>query len=142
MVAKQCANCPKCTDSLLKSFLLCDSVATNLSPQPDPQAYSHPKLRFPSKPLRSPFAADPAISHFLTALGLIERHHMPSSVDSHERQVARALHLSNLPPVLAKCQFGEINLIVGLLSSPIETFGPCIISEPVADEIRVTLSHR
>lgn len=66
---------------------------------------------------------------------------MPSSIDSHERQVAMTLHLSNLPPIITKLQFCEIDLVVGLLSRPIESLGPCIVSEPVADEIRVTLSY-
>lgn len=65
---------------------------------------------------------------------------MTSSIDSHERQVAVTLHLSNLPPININSQFGEIGLVVGLFSRPIERFGPCIISEPVADEIRIALS--
>lgn len=66
---------------------------------------------------------------------------MPSSMNFHERQVAVTLHLSNLPFIIKESQLSEINLVVGLLSRPIESFGPCIVSEPVADEIRVTLIY-
>ena len=66
---------------------------------------------------------------------------MPSSMDSYERQVAMTLDLSNLPSITLKIQIAEINLIVVLLPRPIECFGPCMISKPVANEIRVTLSY-
>lgn len=100
-----------------KPFLFCDSIATNLSPT-ESQSPLIQNIGFSSKPLGSPFAVDPAADNFLTALRLIERYHVPSSIDSHERQIAMTLHLSDLPPI-TKGQLSKINLVVGLLSGPI-----------------------
>ena len=64
---------------------------------------------------------------------------MSSRMNSHERQIATIFYLSNLPPVLTESQFLEVDLIVGVFPRPIKRFGPCVISQPVADEVRVTL---
>ena len=64
---------------------------------------------------------------------------MPTGVKSHERKVAAALDRPRLPAAAAKFEIGQGDLVKGLLSGPLERFGPGLVAEPVADEVRVTL---
>lgn len=67
---------------------------------------------------------------------------MSSRMNSHERQITTTFNLSNLPPIFAESQVLELDLIVGVFPRPIKRFGPCVVSQPVADEVRVTLRVR
>jgi len=62
-----------------------------------------------------------------------------SRVESHEGEIAIALNLANLLAVTAKLQILESDLVISLLTGPLKCFSPCTVTEPVADEVCVTL---
>ncbi len=64
---------------------------------------------------------------------------MATSMQSHKSEVSTALDFTNLPPIIVELQVFELNLVVGFLAWPLECFGPGVISEPIANEIRVAL---
>lgn len=66
-------------------------------------------------------------------------HHVPGRVDSHKGQITVTLHFSDLFAVVTNLQILQVNFIVCVLSRPVESLSPGVISEPVADEIRITL---
>lgn len=64
---------------------------------------------------------------------------MSASVESHEGKVAITLDLSNLLPISTKLEILQFDLIVSLLTRPFQCLGPSLITQPIADEVRVTL---
>lgn len=66
-------------------------------------------------------------------------HHVPSCMDSHKSQIAMTLYFSDFLAVVTNLQVLQVNFIVCILSRPVESFSPSVVSKPVADEIRVTL---
>lgn len=64
---------------------------------------------------------------------------MTTCMKSHEGQIAVTLDLADLLAIAAKLQVFEFDLIVSLLPGPLESFGPRLVAEPVADEVCVTL---
>ena len=94
--------------------------------------------------LTHPFPTDPSIEELQTCLGLIQRHHMTPSMQSHKRKIAATLHLSNLRPFLQRRriisrerQIVQRDFAEGFLTRPFEGFGPSVVAEPIADEVRV-----
>ena len=61
------------------------------------------------------------------------------SIHSQKRKVATTLDLANLPAIAIELQILELDVIVGLLTRPLERFGPGAVTQPVADEVGVTL---
>ncbi len=92
-------------------------------------------------PRRKPFPVQPPVEKVQAGFGLVQRDHMPSRMDPHERQVAAALDLADLPTRPAQSQRAEGDLVISLLPGPLQRFRPAIITQPVADEVRVPL-HR
>ena len=86
-----------------------------------------------------PLTPDPAIEKVQAALWLIKWHHVTTRMKSHERKVAAALNRTGLPTASAKFEIGQVGRVVRLLSGPLERFGPGLVAEPVADEVRVAL---
>lgn len=66
-------------------------------------------------------------------------HHVPGCMDSHEGQITVALYFSDLLAVVTNFQVLQVNFVVTVLPRPVESLSPSVISEPIADEIRVTL---
>lgn len=64
---------------------------------------------------------------------------MASAVNAHECQIATALDLSYLLSTAAKPKVGATNFPVRFLSVPVEGIRPCVVPEPVADVVSVTL---
>lgn len=64
---------------------------------------------------------------------------MASRVESHEGEIAIALDLTDLLTTTTKLQVLEPSLVIGFLTRPLKRFGPCMVTEPVADEVCVTL---
>lgn len=77
---------------------------------------------------------------------------MPTGVQSHEGEIATALHFSNLCPpyeliaLWGRCrviggqdEIFERNFVEGFLAGPFESFGPSVVAEPVADEVGIAL---
>ena len=65
---------------------------------------------------------------------------MSSSMDPHESEIAAALHLANLLAITPKLQVLRLGLVVGCLTWPWKGFGPCLIAQPIADEVGISLS--
>lgn len=90
--------------------------------------------------LRSiPFTANPPVEDIQPDLRLIQRHHMPSSVDSDKGEIAMALHLPHLFSLAIELQVLELAHVVFFLSWPLEGFRPCVIPKPIADIVCVAL---
>ena len=87
-----------------------------------------------------PLTPEPAIEEIQTTLWLIKRHHMSTRMKSHKRKVAAALNRTRRPAAAAEFEIDEVDLVESLLAGPLERFGPGMVAEPVADEVRVTLS--
>lgn len=62
---------------------------------------------------------------------------MTGSKDLHKGEVATRLDLTPLLAIL-KLQITELDLVEGLLTGPLESLGPGVVSEPVADEVGIT----
>lgn len=60
-------------------------------------------------------------------------------MESHEGEVTACLDGTNLGTVIEKLEVLKRSLIVSLLSRPLKGGGPGEITEPVADEVCVTL---
>lgn len=90
-------------------------------------------------PTLKPLTPNPAVEKVQAAFWLIKRHHVPTGVKPHERKVAAALNLAGVPAAAAEFEIGQGDLVEGLLPGPLERFGPGMVAEPVADEVRVAL---
>lgn len=86
-----------------------------------------------------PLSENPSIEKLQARFWLIQRHHMAPGMKSHECQIAATLDLTNLPAVTAKLQGLELDLVVSLLPRPVKSLGPCLVTQPVADEVSVAL---
>ena len=64
---------------------------------------------------------------------------MSAGVEPHKSEVAAAFNLTGLLAVTAEFEIAEFDFVEGLLAGPLERFGPGVVTEPVADEVSVTL---
>lgn len=96
----------------------------------------HPRPSQISRNLE-PLATDPPIEEIQRRLWLIHRNHMSSTEYLEEGEVAAVL---DLPVLVAIIKFDvlDIRLVEILLARPLESFGPGLVTEPVADEISIT----
>ena len=62
-------------------------------------------------------------------------------MNSHEREIAAALHLANLLTITSKLQLLHLGLVVCGLTGPWKGLRPCLITQPVADEVGISLSR-
>ena len=85
-----------------------------------------------------PLATDPPVEHVQASLRLVVGHHVASSVNTHEGQVAGALDGTNLAAVRKERKVLERRLLVVLVAGPLKLVGPGQVAEPVADEVGVT----
>ena len=88
-----------------------------------------------------PLTTQPAVEEFQASFWLVQWYHMASRMESHEGEIAIALDLTDLltTTTTTKLQVLEPSLIIGFLTRPLKRFGPCMVTEPVADEVCVTL---
>ena len=59
----------------------------------------------------------------------------------HESEITAALHLANLLAVAPKRQVLRLSLVVCCLPWPWKGFSPCLITQPVANEVGISLSQ-
>ena len=64
---------------------------------------------------------------------------MSAGMQPHEGKITAALHLTNLLAVAAKLQILWLGPIISFLTWPWEGFNPCLVPEPIADEIGIPL---
>lgn len=83
---------------------------------------------------------DPSVEEIETSLWLIQGHHVSGGMESHESEIAAGFHLANLFAITAQLQVLRLGLVVRLLTGPLESFGPGLVTQPIADEVGVTLS--
>lgn len=114
------------------------AVVSTISPDRGTDGHSSlsndPLVKKPARPWPSPshpFPADPPVEELQARLGLIQRHHMPTGVQSHKGEVPTALHLTDLGPLPQRGRvIGRERQIVqrdaaeGLLAGPFQAFGP------------------
>lgn len=87
-----------------------------------------------------PFTTKPAVEEFETGLRLVHGHHVSSTVETHKGKVAVRLDLANLLAlvfILLDDQVLQWKRRVLLLSRPLESLGPGLVTKPVADEVRI-----
>lgn len=113
----------------------------NLSTTPPSSLPSHLTLLLPH-----PLPPNPPPKKLQTRLGLIHRHHMATSMQSHKRQIPTPLNLPDLHPLLHRggviarqSEVVERGFLKGRLARPFERFRPAVVAQPVADEVRVAL---
>lgn len=66
---------------------------------------------------------------------------MAPSMQPHESEVAAALDLTNLITVSAKLKVFELDPVISFLARPLKSFGPCSVTQPVADEVSIALTY-
>jgi hypothetical protein len=98
----------------------------------DPQLYIY---------LGIPLLGQPPIEHVQARFGLVIRHHVSGSVYLDKSQVAARLDIASLLAVRVQIERFEGSSGVVFVSWPLEGIGPGLVSEPVADEIGITLTH-
>jgi hypothetical protein len=86
--------------------------------------------------LSVPLTSNPSVEEIQRALGLVERNHVAGLVDAHEGEVSAALDLTVLLAT-ADLERLKLSIIEALLSRPDKLLGPCLVAEPVADEIGI-----
>lgn len=62
---------------------------------------------------------------------------MTASVQPHESEVAARLDLADLLAVATKLEVLKLSLGIVLLARPLESLGPCLVTEPVADIVSI-----
>lgn len=85
-----------------------------------------------------PLATNPPVEHLKRRLRLVVGHHVATSVEPHEGEVARGLDGASGLAVLKEGEVLERSLLVALLARPLESLGPGKVTEPVADEVSVS----
>lgn len=84
-----------------------------------------------------PFASEPPVEEVQGSLGLIHGDHVAGAEDLEESKVATGLNLAILVAVV-EFDVVDAGLVEGLLSWPLKSLSPGLVSEPVADEISIT----
>jgi hypothetical protein len=89
----------------------------------------------------SPLASNPAVEELKTGLWLVHGHHVATSIQTHEGEVARGLDLSNcLTLVLLINDLKILELGSGILfvATPFKSISPGLVAKPVANEVSIT----
>jgi hypothetical protein len=113
-------------------------LAVNNLPHACLHACFPPIFQSESSLLRDPLAGQPPVEHVQASFGLVVGHHVASSVETHEGQVAGALDGADLAAVRKELEVLERRLLVVLVARPLELVGPSQVAEPVADEVGIT----
>ena len=66
---------------------------------------------------------------------------MASSMKSHECEITVVLDFANLSAITAKFQILKCHFVVSFLARPFESLGPCLITQPVANKVRIALDQ-
>lgn len=81
-------------------------------------------------------AAEPLIQHLQAGLWLVVWDHVTGLVQPQEGKVSRRLDLPNL--LLTEHVWSQLFTVESLLALPLESVGPGLVSEPVADKVGIT----
>ena len=87
-----------------------------------------------------PFPVNPSVEEVQAGFGLIQGNHVARSMKPHEGEVAAALDLADFAAVGTEFQVFHLDLIEGLLARPFQGFSPCLVAQPIADKVSVTLT--
>lgn len=82
-------------------------------------------------------STEPSVEEVQRRLRLIHGHHVASTEDLEEGEVATALDLTVLVAVV-ELDVLDTGLVERLRSWPLKSIGPSLVTEPVADEVGVT----
>ena len=67
------------------------------------------------------------------------RHHVATSMQPHESEVATALDSTDIRSIVTELEVVNRRLLVSLLARPLERLRPGEVAKPVADEVGITL---
>ena len=84
-----------------------------------------------------PFPTDPSVEEVQRLLGAVIWHHVAGAKDLHEGEIPTCLHLSRLVTVL-ELQILDLGLVISGLTRPLQSLGPTLVSEPVADKVSIS----
>jgi len=87
--------------------------------------------------LRPELTRQPPGHHLGRRLGLIIGHHVATCVQPQEGEVAAGLDLADLLAIASKLEVLHLGLSIVLLAGPLESLGPGLVAEPVADVVGV-----
>lgn len=86
--------------------------------------------------LVKPLSTDPSVQHIEGSLRLVHWDHVSGAENAHEGKVTRGLDSSGL--LLLQLQILSLGLLVVLGSRPLKRISPSTVTEPVADEVRIS----
>jgi len=84
-----------------------------------------------------PLSPDPSVEEVQGRLGLVHRNHVSSTEDLHKCKVAAGLDLAELLSIV-ELQVLDLGLVEVLLTWPLESFSPALVTEPVTDKVGIT----
>lgn len=85
-----------------------------------------------------PLSSQPAVEEVDGRFRLVHGHHVTCTVDLHEGEVATGLDLAVFLRVPVNLERLNLSLLETLLARPLESVGPSLVAEPVADEVGIT----
>ena len=89
--------------------------------------------------LLHPLTTNPSVEKLKREQALVKGHHVAGSMNSQEGEVATALDNTDLVSVTIHSQVSELGAVESFLARPLQSLGPGFVTEPVADEVGITL---
>ena len=80
----------------------------------------------------------PPVEHLEGGLGLVVGDHVATGVQPHEGEVTARLDLTDLLAVAIDLEVLHRGVLEALLARPLQSLGPGLVAEPVADVVGVT----
>jgi hypothetical protein len=84
------------------------------------------------------FSAQPPVHHLERRLRLVKWHHVSTSMNLQESEVAVRLDLTNLLAIAVNLEVLHLGLLELLLTGPLKCLSPGLVAEPVADVVGIT----